>query len=305
MEFTIVAGPLGGVAEGPAWDGEKLLFTHIPASRVLAFDPNTRLTSIYREGTNWCNGTMFDAEGRYYGCEGGARRVVRYDGPPSLDAEGAVVLTDNFEGKRFNIPNDLAIDDTGRVWFTDPFYEDAGGEWTKDRTDMELDHESVYRLDPNGDGTYSSAERVTFDTTRPNGLLFNLDHSILYVAQSGRNLDEKRQLRAYAVQPDGSLGEGKVLHEFGDWRGIDGMVLDTDGNIWATAGTAAGGPGPSVYVFSAQGEVIDRHPLPVDLPTNCTFAGPDLSDLYVTTIGGHLLWTPTEATGRIWFPKAS
>ena len=299
MELTIVAGPFGGVTEGPAWDGERLLFTHIPTSRILAYDPATRLTSIARTGTNWCNGTMFDTQGRHYGCEGGARRVVRYDGD-----DAAVVLSDSFEGRRYNIPNDLAIDGAGRIWFTDPFYEGAGGPWSEDRSQMDLDHESVYRLDPDGGGGYSTA-RVTFDTTRPNGLLFNLDHSVLYVAQSGRRPDEDRQLRAYPVRADGSLGDGEVLHDFGAWRGIDGMVLDTEGNIWATAGTTEGGPGPRVYVFSPSGEVIARHRVPADNPTNCTFAGPDLSELYVTTIDGYLLWGRTGATGRLWYPAAA
>ena len=295
MDFTIVAGPFGGITEGPAWDGARLLFTHIPASSILSYDPATRITTVERRGTNWCNGTMFDAEGRYFGCEGGARRVVAY-----VEDGEAIVLADSFEGKRLNIPNDLAIDDECRIWFTDPFYEGAGGPWSEDRSDMELDHESVFRLDP-GPSDYMIS-RVTFDTTRPNGLLFNLDHSVLYVAQSGRRPDEDRQLRAYGVREDGSLGDGEILHDFGEWRGIDGMVLDTDGNIWATAGTAEGGPGPSIYVFSPSGEVIARHRLPTDLPTNCTFAGPDLSELYVTTIEGHLLWARTEATGRLWYP---
>ncbi len=298
MDLTIVAGPFGGVTEGPAWDGQLLLFTHIPTSRILSYDPETRLTSIHRTGTNWCNGTMFDGDGAYFGCEGGARRVVRYDG------DQVTVLSDSFEGGRYNIPNDLAIDDQGRIWFTDPFYEGAGGGWSEDRSEMELDHESVYRLDPGTDGGYSPS-RVTFDTTRPNGLLFNLDHSVLYVAQSGRRADEKRQLRAYPVNSDGSLGEGEVLHDFGQWRGIDGMVLDTEGNVWATAGTAEGGPGPSVYVFSPGGDVIERHHMPVDNPTNCTFAGPDLSELYVTSLDGYLLWGRTEAQGRLWFPPAA
>ena len=107
------------------------------------------------------------------------------------------------------------------------------------------------------------------------------------------------------MSSDGTLGTGEVLHDFGQWRGIDGMVLDTDGNVWATAGTAAGGPGPSVYVFSPGGDVIERHHMPVDNPTNCTFAGPDLSELYVTSADGYLLWGRTEAQGRLWFPTAA
>ena len=134
----------------------------------------------------------------------------------------------------------------------------------------------MYRLDPTDDGSWSIT-RVTFDTTRPNGLLFSLDHTVLYVAQSGRLPEEKRELRAYPVNDNGSLGEGEVIHDFGAHRGIDGMCLDTEGIIIATAGNLAGGPGPMIYVFSPSGEVIETHVLNVDQPTNCTFGGEDLS----------------------------
>ena len=236
-DFVIVSGPYGGTAEGPAWDGSGLLFTDIPHSRIMRYDPARRGATEFRTETNHANGLMFDSEGRLYACEGGARRVVRYE-PDG----GTTVLVDQFEGQKFNIPNDLAIDPQGRVWFTDPFYEGAAGPWSQDRANKELDHDSVYRLDPQSDGSWSCA-RVTFDTTRPNGLLFSLDHKTLYVAQSGRLPEEKRQLRAYPVQDDGSLGDHEVLHEFGAHRGIDGMVLDTEGNIVATAGNRRSGPG--------------------------------------------------------------
>jgi|TARA_B110000263_G_scaffold241492_1_gene245799 gluconolactonase len=295
MEFSIVSGPFGGITEGPAWDGQSLLFTHIDSSKILAYDPIKRVTCVYRENTNFCNGTIFNNSGRYFGCEGGSRRVVEYTN------KGTSVISDNFNGQTYNIPNDLAIDTEGSIWFTDPFYEGVGGEWSKDRRQMELDHESVYKI-PKNKNSFDKSIRVTFDTTRPNGLLFNLDHSVLYVAQSGRNPDEERQLRGYSVQEDGLLGEYEVLHDFGQWRGIDGMVLDVKGNIWATAGTAEGGPGPSIYVFSPQGEIQHRYHLNIDRPTNCTFAGSNLDTLYVTTIGGHLLMAQTSTQGRIWYP---
>ena len=296
--FEPLAIAYGGVTEGPAWDGAGLLFTHIPESRILRFDPASGQFQVWREGTNYCNGLMFDPQGRLYGCEGDARRVVRYD-------QGGVttVLSDRFEGRRYNVPNDLAIDPQGGIWFTDPFYEGAAGPWTETRADMELDHESIYRLDPQPDGAWSST-RVTFDTTRPNGLLFSLDYKTLYVAQSGRRPDEKRQLRAYPVGDDGTLGPGEVLHDFGEHRGIDGMVLDTDGKIIATAGWENGGPGPSIYVFSLSGETLERHPVPAKRPTNCTFGGEDLSTLYVTTTEGHLFRTPTDRRGRLHYPPA-
>ena len=238
---------------------------------------------------------MFDADGKLYACEGGGRRVVRYDG------DSTTVLADSYQGSKFNVPNDLAIDPEGRVWFTDPFYEGAGGAWSEDRSNKELDHDSVYRIDLK-DGKSTAVTRVTEDTTRPNGLLFSLDFKTLYVAQSGRLEDEKRQLRAYPVNSDGSLGPHEVIHDFGEHRGIDGMVLDVEGNIIATAGYKAGGPGPMIYVFSASGEVLETHPTPFDRPTNCSFGGEDLSTLYVTTIDGFLLRAFTERQGRLAYP---
>jgi len=294
-DFIAVQGPFGGTSEGPAWDGEFLLFTHIPDSKIYKFDPKTSTTQVFRENTNCANGLMFDADGKLYACEGGGRRVVRYDG------DSTTVLADSYQGSKFNVPNDLAIDPEGRVWFTDPFYEGAGGAWSEDRSNKELDYDSVYRIDLK-DGKSTEVTRVTEDTTRPNGLLFSLDFKTLYVAQSGRLEDEKRQLRAYPVNSDGSLGPHEVIHDFGEHRGIDGMVLDVEGNIIATAGYKAGGPGPMIYVFSASGEVLETHPTPFDRPTNCSFGGEDLSTLYVTTIDGFLLRAFTERQGRLAYP---
>ncbi len=295
-QFELVDGPYGGVTEGPAWDGSGLLFTHIPSSRIMRFDPREGASAVYREGTNYANGLMFNPEGRLYACEGDARRVVRYEvgGEPT-------VLADGFEGKHFNVPNDLAVDPQGCVWFTDPFYEGAAGAWSEDRGHKELDHDSVYRLDPQSDGSWS-IERVTFDTTRPNGILFSLDYKTLYVAQSGRGPEEKRQLRAYPVKEDQTLGETSVLHDFGENRGVDGMCLDRAGNIVATAGWENGGPGPMVYVFSQRGDVLETHPVDAQRPTNCTFGDDDLTTLYVTSTEGHLFRAHTNRQGRLWYP---
>jgi gluconolactonase len=298
-EFERLDGPYGGVSEGPAWDGSVLYFTHIQESRIMKYDPATGSVTVFRDNTNYANGLNFDKQGRLYGCEGGATadssRVVRYDGPGP-----ATVLANSFEGKNLNIPNDLALDPEGRVWFTDPYYEGAAGAWSKDRANKELEHDSVYRLDPQPDGY--TIQRVTFDTTRPNGLLFDRDYTILYVAQSGRLPEEARQLRAYPVRADFTLGEPSVLHDFGANRGIDGMTLDVEGNIVATAGWELGGPGPLIYVFSPSGEVLEQHPVPCTRPTNCTFGGPDLSTLYVTTIEGYLFRADTHRQGWLLYP---
>jgi len=294
--FETLDPAYGEVTEGPAWDGSGLLYTRIQQSRIMRYDAAAGACTVYRENTNCANGLTFDAQGRLYACEGGAtadaRRVVRYN------ADGSVtVLADQFEGKRLNIPNDLVVDREGRVWFTDPYYEGAAGPWSRERGPKDLDHDSVYRLDPKADGGYR-INRVTFDTTRPNGLLFSLDGNTLYVAQSGREPTEMRQLRAYPLKSDKMLGKPTILHDFGAHRGIDGMRLDAEGNIVATAGWELGGPGPMIYVFSPSGSVLETHPVPCKRPTNCEFGGDDLTTLYVTTIEGFLLRARTGRVGH-------
>jgi gluconolactonase len=287
--FGHVAGPVG-FAEGPAWDGAGLLFSDIKNSRTMLYDPASGSTTAIREGTNEANGLMFDAAGRLYACEGGGRRITRYE-PDG----GTTVIADRFEGKRLNSPNDLAIDAHGRIWFTDPRYGD-------ERADMELDHESVFRLAPQPDGSWT-IRRMTFDTTRPNGLLISADQKTLYVAQSEYGEGKKRELRAYPIQDDDCLGPCEVLHNFYPHRGIDGMCLDTDGNIIATAGWEVSGPGPMIYVFAPNGRVQETHPVPSDRPTNCTFGGPQLSTLYVTAGSGDVFRVETGRRGRLWFPR--
>lgn len=287
-QFELLVEPIG-LTEGPAWDGSGLLFTNIPNSRIMRFDPATGNLSVFRTGTNEANGLMFDKAGRLYGCEGGGRRMVRYE-PDG----GVTILCDNYQGRRLNSPNDLAVDNQGRIWFTDPRYGDYRG-------DMELDHESVFRLDPQADGTWSCV-RMTYDTTAPNGLLLSPDNKTLYVAQSKYGDGQKRELRAYPILEDGSLGDYAVLHNFYPHRGIDGMVLDTEGNIIATAGWEVSGPGGMIYVFAPNGRVLETHPVPCNRPTNCSFGGDDLRTLYVTSIDGHLLRAHTERQGLLHFP---
>ncbi|MFC1820747.1 SMP-30/gluconolactonase/LRE family protein [Thermodesulfobacteriota bacterium] len=283
-EFSLVLGPLGPVTEGPIWDGEGLFFTHIPSNRIFKYDPSSGRHIVWRENTNGANGLMLDADGRLYACEGRGHRVVRYE------ADGSItVIADQYEGKRLNSPNDLAIDNLGRVWFTDPRY----GPY---RDDMELEHESVYRMDPESDGSWS-IHRVTFDTSRPNGLLISPDQKTLYVAEFNSDPGQRRELRAYPITDDGSLEPCSVFYDFAPYYGIDGMCLDSEGNIIAPAGARDAGPGPMIYVFSPAGELLESHPVPEDRSTNCTFGDPDLGTLYITTMGGHLIRAKTGRHG--------
>lgn len=293
-EFELVAGPLS-FTEGPAWDGEALLFSNCPDNRIMRYHPTSGECSVFRTDTNEANGLMFDKDGQLYACEGatdGDRRMVRYNKNGTT-----TIIADNFEGKKLNSPNDLALDHKGRLWFTDPRYGD--------KTDnLELDHQSVFRADPTPDGDWKLS-RVTYDTTKPNGLLISPDQKHLYVAQSDNDEyggEKKRELRDYPINDDGSVGKYSVLHNFFPHRSIDGMCLDTEGNIIATAGFEQSGPGPMIYVFAPNGRVLGTHPVPKDNPTNCTFGDADLKTLYVTA-SGCLFRARTDRTGYLIYPQ--
>jgi gluconolactonase len=285
------------LTEGPVWDGEHLYFTHIRASRIMRYDPKGGAITEWRTGTNRTNGLAFDAQGRLFGCCSGGRSIVRFD-PDGKN----VVIADRLDGKKLSTPNDLAIDRKGRIWFTNPVND---GNWDKTERE-ELDHRSVLRADPQKDGSYT-VTRVTFDTTQPNGILVSRDQNTLYVAESGSAPRIPRELRAYPIREDGSLGTFTALFTWGEdargvHRGIDGMCLDCDGNIVATAGYEQSGSGPMIYVFSPTGRVLETHPLPSVRPTNCCFGGADLTTLFVTTGEGHFFKAQTNRVGWAMYP---
>lgn len=257
------------ITEGPVWDGRYLFYSEITASRTWIYDPNTRKSTVWREQTRGANGMFLCRAGGLLACEGEGRRIVRYNANEQTE-----VIVSHFEGLEFNEPNDVVQSKDGTIWFTDPNY----GERPK-----RLPHESVYRVDPG-----KTAIRVTFDTNRPNGLLLNSTEDELYVAESPRVLEQRRQLRAYQIKPDGSLSTPRILHDFGDGRGIDGMTRTTKGLIVATAGHHQLGPGPMIYVLTSCGRILSTHPTPVDRPTNCIFAEAGLNVLYVTFGGGEI-----------------
>lgn len=296
--FELILKPEGElITEGPVWTGEEILFTHIRKSRILRYDLKTNAISVWREGTNRTNGLCFDNHGKLFGCCSGGRSIVRFD----ADGKNTVVA-DKLDGKKLSTPNDLAIDYQGRIWFTNPVND---GNWDKTEKE-ELDHRSVLCATPQTDGSYK-VTRATFDTTQPNGILVSRDNRTLYVAESSYTRGIPRELRAYPINADGNLGKFDVLFTWGEdarglHRGIDGMCLDAEGNIIATAGWEISGPGPMLYVFSPTGRVLETHPVACNRPTNICFGGPDMSTVFVTSTNGHFFKAQTNRRGWAMYP---
>ena len=101
------------------------------------------------------------------------------------------------------------------------------------------------------------------------------------------------------MKDDGSVGGKKVLYDFGNERGIDGMAIDVKGNIYATAGT---GKATGVYVFSPEGKQLAFIQTP-ETATNCVFAHKDRKMLYITG-GKSLFRIPVKMEGfAVYWPK--
>jgi gluconolactonase len=253
-------------AEGPAADAAgNVFFSDCPNNRILCYGAGGA-TVVWREPSQRANGMNFDAQGRLLTCcaggpdlPGGARAVLRYEPDGSV-----TTLASHYAGRRLNAPNDLCFDRQGRIYFTDPRYGD--------RSDLEQDCMAVYRIELDG-----SLTRVIDDMQTPNGILISADNRSLYLVDNNPDPGGARTLLAYDIDSQGTCTRRAVLHDFGDGRGGDGMVLDIMGNIYLTAGQGAAA---GVYIFAPDGEQIGLSGMP-ETPGNCTFGGPDLRTLYI------------------------
>jgi gluconolactonase len=214
-------------SEGPLWiqepPGGYLLFSDIPRNSVMKWQEGagvslfmkpsgyTGVTDYGREPGS--NGLALDVAGRIIFCEHGDRRISR------LEKDGGKkTLVDSYMGKRLNSPNDAVVKSNGDVYFTDPPY---GLPKQYEDPRRELDFCGVFRLASTGELTL-----LTKEMTRPNGIAFSPDESVLYVAQS----DPRNPIiKAFPVKRDGTLGTSRAytrirVYTYCAW-GDDGSVL--------------------------------------------------------------------------------
>ena len=138
-KFELVAGPYEGPNGGLAWDGRAMLFSVIDEGRILRFDPNRGAVEEFRRYANRTNGIAFGPDGVLYGCQEGGRRIIQF-----LPDGSAAPTANQLAGRYHNFPSDLAIDRSGRVWFSDPYHETPT---FGPQIFPPLDHASVLRLE--------------------------------------------------------------------------------------------------------------------------------------------------------------
>jgi gluconolactonase len=252
-------------AEGPVFTrAGRVRWSDIPGNRVREFDPATGRDEVVDADAEYANGRTLDLEGRIVQCSHGRRRVER------VDADGAITsIVDAFEGHRLNSPNDVVVSSDGAIWFTDPPYgiQPEGLEGHPGEEEYGGCH--VFRYDESTGGLAA----VVLGIAHPNGLAFNADETLLYIADTAAYRDDVWVGRIEVVDvADGRCGPRRLLVELDGI--VDGFRVDAEDRLWVSAG-------PGIRVLDPTGRELHRIEVPETVANLC-FGGEDGRDLYIT-----------------------
>ena len=186
------------------------------------------------------------------------------------ELDGSItVIAEKFENRRLNSPNDVVVKSDGTIWFTDPHYGIMTN-YEGHQASEELPC-NVYRVDPDA----GSIAAVATDFACPNGIAFSPDESRVYISDTGRMYDSeaRRHIRVFNVKNDGRLSGGGVFHVV-DNGAADGIRVDTEGNVWSSAGDG-------VHCISPEGNLLGKVLVP-EVVSNLCFGGRSKHNLFMT-----------------------
>lgn len=251
--------------EGPVWSPNGfLLFTDIPANKVIKWDPEEGI-STYFEPTGNANGLAFDKSGRLIMCQH-YKRMVSY-----IEEDRVMPIVTNYQGSRFNSPNDLTISKLGVIYFTDPAW---GLEEQENDPSKDLSYQGIFMIKNN------RATMIESSLTSPNGIALSPDNKFLYVSNLEKGVNIKTWWR-FKVNEDGTIKGKKKFADLSNSLEIgspDGMKVDVEGNLYCT------GPG-GIWIMNPKGKILGLLRFP-EVTSNCAFGGKDYKTLFVTANTG-------------------
>ncbi len=236
--------------DGMAWSRDGfLVFGDVLKKKMFRLDPG-KPPSQTEEDRNGAQGLAYDTTQRLYICENDTRRVARLDRRGKME-----VLADNYQGKKFNSPNDIVVRKDGHAYFTDPAFAGAIDH-------RELDFNGIFHIGPKGE-----LDLVAKWQTRPNGITLSNDGKTLFVTDSDRHT-------VVAFDVDAKGGATNPRDVVKNIKGVPGgLRTDVSGRFYI----AASGLG----VYSPDGKLIHTL-LPGEVTTNCSFGEADLQTLFVS-----------------------
>jgi gluconolactonase len=239
--------------DGLAWSRSGFLaVADVRQRKIFQLDSNPH-PKVLRDDDGGASGLAYDLQGRLYICESETRRVTRLDLSGKLET-----LAENWQGRKFNAPNDIVVRKDGHVYFTDPAFGSAN-----DRRD--LDFYGVWHISPKGD-----LEAVARWQTRPNGIAVSADGKVLFVCDSDRHA-----VVAFDLDRAGAAANQRdVIRNVAGVPG--GIRTDVDGRFYVAA--------KGVAVYSPQGK-LQRTLLEGQNASNCAFGEGDLESLFISARG--------------------
>jgi len=261
--WTKVVGNLN-FPEGPAWDvtSNSVYLSNCNGGWISKINNSVQDTFLVasKEPLSFekTNGMTFH-NGSLYACEYGNGEILK------ISSDGKIeIFVSDYNGLKFNRPNDLAFDEDGNLYFTDP------KSYGKDKPDGR-----IFRRDALTKEVILLQDSLTF----PNGIAFTKDGKNLFVCESAKN-----RILKFDVQEDGRITNKTefIVLPGGD---PDGIAFDEKGNLYvAHYGTG------TLFIINPSGKIIQKIKTPGNKPTNVEFAGKDFKTLYLTEVGTNSLY---------------
>ena len=280
------------VAEGPLWDenSSSLLFTQVPKNKIYKWNEKdgykvyispsgfTNYAPVVPNiGLSGANGLTFDNNGNLIIAQHGDRRLTRLNNSPSKNPNFETII-DNYQGSRFNSPNDVVVSSKGDIYFTDPtfgFMNLSDGSF--DESVKELDFNGIYKY-----SVESGIELLSTQVDLPNGLALSNDERYLYVNDS--NTAVNPIILKFDLENDNNselFFDGSELAKENSGN-FDGLKVHSSGNVFTT--------GPNgILILSEDGKLLANIKFK-DMLTNCAF---DSDENYLYAVSYTHLTLPT------------
>jgi len=237
--------------EGPVWVAslKGLLFTDMNENKIYFWNKKKGL-SLWLEPSGYTNGLLLDANGDLLLMQGNhnvthetKRQIGKIVNPKSNKTITDFVT--NYEGKKFNSPNDATMNSKGTIYFTDPPLGLKDGDSDKEK---ELSFNGVFKYE-------NGKLKLLIDTlNRPNGIGISPNDKFLYVTN-------RQNLYCYELDTNGDIV--KAVNFFNipqvwehmipstkiGWKAWDGMAVSKEGVV-----IAAGCGG--IWFFSPKGILL-------------------------------------------------
>jgi gluconolactonase len=261
-----------GFTEGPVWDKSGYLW--VSDETINKIYKVSTITGQKQEiiSLGDPDGNTYDRQHRLLDCASVLRAVIRL----SPDGKSYAIVSDRYQGKRLNSPNDVVLGPDGAIYFTDPI-----SDLPKDQK-QEIPFKGVYRIAADG-----QVQLLTKELDEPNGLAFSPDGKKFYVDDSAQ-----RNIRVYDFR-DGRLSNGRIfgVEPGGKDDGVpDGMKVDLQGNLYVV--------GPrGIWVWDPGGHHLGTIVVP-EQPANLAWGDSDYSTLYITATTS-VYKIPTRAHGFV------